>query len=112
TLAGVEVVIAGDGPERDTLAGLAQGLPVELPGFVQDVPALLAGLDVFCLTSRLEGLPFALLEAMMAGLPCVASDVGDVADALGGAGVVVRPGDVEALAAALARLVSSPEERA
>jgi glycosyltransferase involved in cell wall biosynthesis len=107
----VEVELAGTGPELARLRRLAEGLPATLPGFVDDRDAFLAGLDVFCLPSRWEGLPFALLEAMMAGLPCVASDVGDIAAALGPAGVVVppeRPGD---LAAALRELVESPQRR-
>ena len=106
----IETVIAGDGPDRAALAAQANGLAVELRGFVEDVPAFHGELAAFCLPSRWEGLPFALLEAMMSGLPCVASDVGDVRVALDGAGLVVPPGDATALAAALGELVS-PEKR-
>ena len=86
-------MIAGDGPDREALAAQANGLAVELRGFVEDVPAFHGELAAFCLPSRWEGLPFALLEAMMSGLPCVASDVGDVRVALDGAGLVVPPED-------------------
>ena len=107
----VEAVVAGEGPDRGMLTAAAHELPVELRGFVDDVPAFHAELGAFCLPSRWEGLPFALLEAMMSGLPCVASDVGDVRVALEGAGAVVRPGDPAALAAALRELAESTELR-
>jgi glycosyltransferase involved in cell wall biosynthesis len=107
----VETVIAGDGPDRAALAADANGLGVEFRGFVADVPAFHAELSAFCLPSRWEGLPFALLEAMMSGLPCVASDVGDVRLALDEAGLVVPPEDPAALAAALQELAASPERR-
>lgn len=107
----IETVIAGDGPDRAALAARASGLAVELRGFVEDVPAFHAELSAFCLPSRWEGLPFALLEAMMSGLPCVASDVGDVGLALDGAGLVVPPGDASALASALGELVSTEKRR-
>ncbi len=107
----VETVIAGDGPDRAALAAQADGLAVDLRGFVDDVPSFHAELEAFCLPSRWEGLPFALLEAMMSGLPCVASDVGDVRLALDGVGLVVPPDDPEALASALHELAASPERR-
>ena len=107
----VEVCIAGDGPERASLEEAGAGLPLHLVGPVRDIQGFLAALDVFCLPSRWEGLPFALLEAMMAGRPCVAADVGDVAEALGPAGLVVAPDDPQALATALGGLVASPEQR-
>lgn len=107
----VETVIAGDGPDRAALAAQADGLGVELRGFVEDVPSFHAELEAFCLPSRWEGLPFALLEAMMSGLPCVASDVGDVRLALDGVGLVVPPEDSDALASALRELAASSERR-
>jgi glycosyltransferase involved in cell wall biosynthesis len=107
----VEAIVAGEGPDRSALAAAAEGLPVELRGFVADVPTFHRELGAFCLPSRWEGLPFALLEAMMSGLPCVATDVGDVRQALDGAGIVVPAGDPAALAAALAQLAVSPERR-
>jgi glycosyltransferase involved in cell wall biosynthesis len=108
----VEVRLAGAGRERDRLAAAAAGLPVRLAGFVGDVPGFLAELDVFCLPSRAEGLPLALLEAMMAGLPCLATAVGEVPAAAGEAALVVPPGDVDALTRALGRLLGDPLLRA
>lgn len=108
----VEAVIAGEGAERERLELLAKGSPVRLVGFVADSRAFLSGVDVFCLPSRWEGLPFALLEAMMTGVACVGADVGDVAMAIGRTGRVVPPEDVDALTAALEDLVVAPGLRA
>ena len=107
----IQVRLAGAGRERDRLATAAAGLPVRLTGFTWDVPGFLAGLDVFCLPSRAEGLPLALLEAMMAGLPCLATAVGEVPAAVGTAALVVPPGDVDALTAALRRLLGDSSLR-
>jgi len=108
----VEVRIAGDGAERAALEAAAGDLAVHIVPFVDDPDAFLRDADAFCLPSRDEGLPFALLEAMMLGLPCVATDVGDVAVALqDDAGVVVPPEDPGALAAALRGLWADPQRR-
>jgi glycosyltransferase involved in cell wall biosynthesis len=107
----VEAVIVGEGPDRAKLEAVAQGLPVTLEGFTPEVGSVLESLDIFCLPSRWEGLPFALLEAMMAGLPCVAARVGDVPEALGAAGALVPPDDLESLIEAVRDLVRSPARR-
>jgi glycosyltransferase involved in cell wall biosynthesis len=107
----VEVVVAGEGRDRRALEAGAAGLPIHFTGFVADVPAFLEGLDVFCLPSRREGLPLTLLEAMARGLPCVATRVGDIPEAVGDAAVTVRPEDPVALADALERLIAEPARR-
>ena len=107
----VEVTVAGEGPELASLERLADGLPVHFAGFVKDMAAFLATADILCLPSRWEGLPFVLLEAMMSGLPCVATDVGNVGEALGDTGVLVPPNDVAALTEGLDQLIRSPERR-
>jgi glycosyltransferase involved in cell wall biosynthesis len=107
----LEAVVVGEGPDRQKLERQARGLPVSFTGFVHDVPALLADVDAFCLPSRSEGLPFALLEAMMAGLPCVATTVGDVPAALGRAGLLVTPEDVDALVSGIRELIHAPARR-
>ena len=88
----------------------AQGVSnrLHLLGLRSDVPAVLAAADIFVLPSLSEGLPLALLEAMFAACPIIASDVGDVAVALaqGDAGILVAPGDASALARALDLLLS------
>ena len=73
-----------------------------------DVPELLAATDVATLASLAEALPNALLEAMAAGVPCVAPAVGDVAELLDDTGVIVRADDPEALAAGWDRIAAMP----
>jgi N-acetylglucosaminyldiphosphoundecaprenol N-acetyl-beta-D-mannosaminyltransferase len=109
----VRALIVGDGPERPRLEketakrGLAGR--VEFPGHVRHVWPALAGLDVFVMTSRYEGLPISALEAMVMGLPVVATAVGGLTEVVddGVTGFLVATGpDRSATAAALAsRLV-------
>jgi glycosyltransferase involved in cell wall biosynthesis len=84
---------------------------VVFAGYRDDVPALLAGCDVFCLPSSAEGLPLVVLEAMAAGKPVVATTVGGVPELVvqGETGLLVAPGDVDALRRALAGLLADPE---
>jgi glycosyltransferase involved in cell wall biosynthesis len=111
------LVIAGGGPERAGLEALAGELgvagEVDFPGHVADTPALYAGFDAFALSSDTEQMPISVLEAMAAGLPVAATDVGDVRAMLApenGAEVVAQ--DAAALAAALAGLLADPARRA
>ena len=76
-----------------------------------DVPQLLAASDIYAISSHWEGLPMALLEAMMAGLPTVATSVGDIPKVLTPeTGIVVPPRQPAALAEALYELINSPEK--
>jgi glycosyltransferase involved in cell wall biosynthesis len=102
--------IVGDGPDRALLERLAPP-SVELLGERRDVPVLMAGADVFVLSSASEGLPMSVLEAMAAGLPIVASAVGGVPELLGDTGLLVPPRDEAALAGALERLIADRELR-
>lgn len=113
-----QLVICGGGIEEERLRDLARALGadarVHLLGPCDDVPAILAAADVFVLSSRTEGFSVALLEAMRAGLPIIATDVGGVRDALcdedgtARAGWVVPAGDAAALNAALADVLRHP----
>jgi glycosyltransferase involved in cell wall biosynthesis len=77
-----------------------------LLGERDDVPVCLAAMDIFCLSSRTEAFPIVVGEAMAMGLPCVATDVGDVAALLADTGVVVRKADSDALAHGLSGLIA------
>jgi len=115
---GLAVAIAGRGEEETRLRALARELGVaervHLLGLRDDVPELLAAADLFVHPSRSEGLPLAVLEAMAAGLPVVASRVGGIPEAVedGVTGLLVPPEDPDALAAALGTLASDPPRRA
>jgi glycosyltransferase involved in cell wall biosynthesis len=113
----LEFQIVGDGPRRRQLEQLARdrGLSrVAFLGHREDVASLLAAADVFVLPSRSEAFPNGVLEAMAAGLPVVASAVGGLLDLIqdGRTGLLVAPGDPEALAAALRSLIDAPERAA
>ena len=100
----VRFVIVGDGPERPLLEAEAGRLGVDahfhFAGHRADVGELLPAFDLFVLPSLREGLPFAVLEAMSAGLPVVATRVGGVPEAVaeGVTGLLVPADDPDALA--------------
>lgn len=103
------LLIAGTGPEEDELRRRA-GASVRFLGERDDVADLMCAGDGFVQSSLVEGLPMALLEAASSGLPCVAADTGGVAEV--GAADLVSPGNAEALARAMTRIMAlSAEER-
>lgn len=111
--AAYHLVLAGDGTQRAPLATAAEELGVaarvHFLGLQDDPAVVMQALDLFCLPSRAEGLPLALLEAQACGLPIVATAVGGVPAALPpGAGIVVPPEDTAALAAALSAVLDLP----
>jgi glycosyltransferase involved in cell wall biosynthesis len=107
-----ELVVLGEGPERERLDGLARELdvPVHLLGRVPDVAAWLRRADVLVHPARWEGFGLALLEAMLAQLPVVATNVSSIPEivAEGETGLLVPPDDPGALAEALARVLADP----
>jgi glycosyltransferase involved in cell wall biosynthesis len=110
-------LMAGDGPLRGDAERLASrlGLGSRLltPGWVEDVPALLDAATVAVLTSRHEGLPRAVVEALAAGVPVVATAVDGTPEVVrpGVNGFLAGPGDVEALAGGVVRLLRDRELR-
>jgi glycosyltransferase involved in cell wall biosynthesis len=99
-VAGVPLVVAGDGPLRDALGAAAAGAPVRFAGRVDaaELARLRAGAAVALVPSRYaEILPLAALEAMAAGVPVVASRAGGLAEIVPEAGLH-PPGDVQAMA--------------
>jgi glycosyltransferase involved in cell wall biosynthesis len=115
SLPDVQVVIAGDGPQRDALERQARALGVGgrvvFLGRRSDVPQLLACSDIVVLPSLNEGLPLAVLEAMAAGKPVVATIVGGTDELIadGQTGLLVPPRDPPALAAAVRSLAENPK---
>jgi glycosyltransferase involved in cell wall biosynthesis len=113
-----EVHIAGDGPMRPALEEQAGKLnaKVVFHGWLDINSAELKDLyetsAVFCLPSERENASISLLEAMLAGMAVITSDGTGCPETVGDAGLVVPPRDVEALRAALERLLRSPEEQA
>jgi glycosyltransferase involved in cell wall biosynthesis len=113
----VFIAIAGDGPLQEELSERIRsaqcGDRVALLGRRLDVPDLLRAADAFVLGSRFEGLPITVLEAMAAGVPCVATSVGGVPEAIddGRTGLLVPAGDPDALAGAIDRLAGDGELR-
>jgi len=112
------IVFAGDGVLMDELRARVERTPwlrehVRLLGLVADTPAFLAAIDVLVLTSDTEGLPNAVIEAMAAGVPCIATRVSDVPHLVTDNGFIVEPGDARAVAEALRSVVrmSSGERR-
>ena len=107
----LDVLLGGEGRERDALERRAAGLPVRFTGFEAEPRRLFAAADVFVLPSRVEALPLVLVEAVSAGLPAVATDVGDVREALADVVELVPAEDAVALAAALRRLLTDAADR-
>jgi glycosyltransferase involved in cell wall biosynthesis len=108
--AGLRLLFVGDGPYRRRL----EGRGAILAGWRADIPDVLAASDIVALASRFgEGCPNAVLEAMAAGKAVVATRAGGIPEVVrdGETGLLVKPGDVDGLRAALARLAGDPALR-
>jgi glycosyltransferase involved in cell wall biosynthesis len=108
--------LVGDGPERKSLEGKRDAVGLAdraiFLGARNDVSELLIAADAFVMSSKTEGLPMVLLEAMAAGVPCVATAVGGIPNLFGAdRGVSVPPRDSRSLANAMASVARSPELR-
>jgi len=108
------LLLVGSGPEEKRLRQFASKLGMKdkaiFTGFRRDIPELLTLTDIFVVSSLSEGLPTSLLEAMAAGKACVVTDIGlPVED--GNTGIVVEPGNAEALERAIEKLLLNPQLR-
>jgi glycosyltransferase involved in cell wall biosynthesis len=114
---GAHLVVVGDGEDRPALARLAQALGVSTRvhflGWRADLETILSELDVVICSSRNEGTPVALIEAMAAGVAVLSTEVGGVADLVthGETGWLVPPGDPSAMAEAIRHLLAEPKLR-
>lgn len=108
------VVIAGSGPADAELAEqiAASGAPVTLLGHRTDIADLLAAADIAVVTSVWEARQLFAQEALRSGLPLVATAVGGIPDLVGQAAILVPPGDLDALDAAVGELLDDPAKRA
>lgn len=102
--------VAGEGPARAEIEALIArtNAPVRLLGWRRDVPDLLSAADVVVAPSLWEGSPLAVQEAVRAGRPVIATDVGGVASLIGDGVDLVRPADPDALAGAIGRVLDDP----
>jgi L-malate glycosyltransferase len=117
-IVGLKSIIVGDGPMRDEIfdRAVAIGLSdlINFIGFQKDVRPYLKQMDIFLMTSWTEGLPVALIEAMAAALPVVATDVGGISELVvhGESGFVGPPKNPEILATYVLKLLKNRELRA
>ncbi len=113
----VKFLMIGDGILMSKARLLAEKMHLEgqviFTGWRKDVAQILPALDLFVLTSLWEGLPIAVLEAMAAGIPVVATDTGGIAEAVtcGKTGYLVRPGDIPKMQNRVEQLLKNAQER-
>ncbi|OXC75425.1 glycosyltransferase family 4 protein [Caballeronia sordidicola] len=113
----LHVVMAGDGPWFDKIKNIIDSVGlsdrIHLLGFRTDIPNVLRGCDFFVLPTHQEALGQSYIEAMAAGLPVIGTDVNGVPEVIthGENGLLVPPHDIEALRAAMSRLIDNPELR-
>ena len=109
------LVLVGDGPLRSELEKQAADIGVSdrvlFAGMRMDIPAVLAAIDVFAMSSKREGLPVVLLEAMAGGRPIVTTRVGGIPEVVRDhkEALLVQPNDPAALADAINEVISNPE---
>jgi len=113
----VQFVVVGDGPLKERLIKQAKNLRisqhVHFIGFREDIPQILAVIDILVVPSLFEGLPLTILEAMHTGKAIIASRVGGIPEAIkdGETGILVSPRDCHALTKGILELLKDPEKR-
>lgn len=104
----IQVTLIGEGREH---AFIQSSDVIKKLGKLENAAKYLKAFDIFVLPSRKEGFPYALLEAMQAGLPIVATDVGGNREALGAAAILVQPQNPKALAEAITDIIDNEQKR-
>lgn len=114
-LQGWEICIAGDGPMLTELQAQAGrlGLAVQFPGFLKGaaLQELYASSEIFVLPSLRDNFPVVLLEALSAGCAVITANTSGMPEVVGNAGLLVTPGDISQIRAALQRLIHNHELR-
>jgi glycosyltransferase involved in cell wall biosynthesis len=104
----IGVAVLGAGPEGHAIEQIVKGRGLEsrvlLAGYIANARAALPLLDAVVIPSLTEGLPMILLESMSAGVPVIATRVGDISAVLADSGILVPPGDVAALSGAMSTM--------
>lgn len=114
---GISFVAVGQGPQRAALEEQHRksrmGDRFRFLGYRADAPRIMSGFDIFCMSSRHEGLPVAIMEALVLGVPVVATDVGGIGEMVtqGREGLLVPVGNPDLLARAVLALAEDPERR-
>jgi glycosyltransferase involved in cell wall biosynthesis len=109
-------MIIGEGKQRANLKSFADQLGISYAilwtGFRKDVPRLFAGMDIFVQPSINEGLSLSLLEAMAAGKPIIATDVGGTSEVVadGKTGILIPSGSSSAIGNAIIELLQNPDK--
>ncbi len=111
------LVLLGDGPCKAELEQQASDMScrdsIHFLGHRDNIEHLLRGINVFVLSSVAEGMPLAILEAMAAGIPCIATEVGGIPDIIcdSDIGYMIPPKDSNALAEVMIELAKMPDEK-
>ncbi len=106
----VKLAIIGEGPERSAIEVKVRAAQIEeqvlLPGLISNARCLMPAFDVLAISSRMEGIPLAMLEAMAASVPVVAAEVGSVSEVIeeSVSGLLVPPGNSQLLTQAITKL--------
>lgn len=105
-------VIIGDGPMQEELMRMTQEIPcLHFLGYREDIPDLIAALDLLIIPSRNDGFNLAAVEAMASSKPIVATAVGGLPEVVGDGGILVKPDDTKGLAQKTIRLINTPHLR-
>jgi glycosyltransferase involved in cell wall biosynthesis len=107
----IRFVVVGEGPERDAIEQEPTAAHIDFHGYVADASSLLGAFDLLAIPSRYEGLGLVAIEAMLAGVAIVATDIEGLVEAIGPAGRLVPPDNPEALAESILELASDPGAR-